>query len=178
MSDPTGQGELFRTVCLWDEAIVWEGEGLDREAHAKSFRDDRDLTKVKFAEGKRPCVFTLRRLRRTEMRDVSTMQSDAYQAEAGFSIGVTQVEMPDGSVHRPVGSRWTEKELDAFDNATVTDIGTVVVQRSRLPLGLRVSYVAPHSSVVALAARLFHGAGQSRTDAGQSKSPPAEPLGT
>ncbi len=171
--DPTGQGETLRVVCPWDPAIAWPDERRAQEKQASAYHRERDFAALRFTEGTRPRVFVTRRLRRSEMRDVSCMSSEPYQHEAGFVMGVSRVEMPDGSTLRPAnGSRWTEDELDAhFDHAAINDIGSVVVQRSRIPLGLPASFVEPHSSVAALVAFLSQSAERSRRDADPSKRP-------
>jgi hypothetical protein len=180
MTDQTGQGTTLRVVRAWDPAILWPDDRKAQEKQAQTYHRERVFESLKFLPGARPMVFVTRRLRRSEMRDVECMTSMPYRYEAGFVIGVERVEMPDGSVKRPAnGKRWTEDELDEhFDNPTVNDIGSVVVERSNCPLDLKPRFVEPPSSLDALAAWLYRSAAQSPVDASQSKSAPAEQSGT
>lgn len=180
MIDATGQGATLRVVVPWDPAILWPADGTARRQQASKYHAERDMSALKMVEGLRPRIFHTRRLRRSEMRDVSCMSSEAFQDEAGFVIGVTHIELADGRTARPAnGERWSEADLDLWDldYPTVTDIGRTIVQRSRIPLGLRVIYVEPHSSVDALVAWLSRSAALNPPDASPSKSDPAAPLG-
>lgn len=175
--DPTGQGEILRVVVPWDAALLWPSEVNEREDAWRAYNAERDFTALKIKEGARAEVFTTRRLRASEMADVDGVYGASAQARVAFAVGVKEVLSPTGETHRPASGRWTDDEMERFGYAAQVDVGTVIVRRSRLPLGLRVSYVLPPSSVAASVAYHFPYVAQSRTAADPSKSAPAEASG-
>lgn len=178
MEQATGQGEVLKAVVPWDPAIIWPNEKEAREKAWKDYNGDRVFERLSFKEGTRPQTFTTRRLRSSEMADVDSIDGEPRRYRVAFACGVKEVLTPAGETLRPASGRWTEDEMERFGYAAHNDIGAVILTRSRLPLGLPVSFVLPPTSVAALVAFHFPSAAPSQDGADPSKRPPAEPSGT
>ena len=178
MTDATGQGEILKIVSLFDPGILWPADHADVTKLAVDYRETRVLSKLSFVEGARPKTYTTRKLRSSETADVEVLDGDSRQQRNAFAIGVREVLMPDGETIRPSGARWTDEEMERFGFAAHCEIGSVILTRSRLPLGLRPTYVLPPSLAGALVAWLYRSAVRSPKSADPNSTPPAAPSET
>jgi hypothetical protein len=144
--DATGQGQTYEVVRLHDPAIEW-GDPLDpsEAKRAAKYREERDVTTLRFVDGKKPTMFRFRRLSRSDLRMIESRFSQTEKHELAFSRGVVEVLFSDGVIRRPAGTSWKDDELDLFDWLDIEDIGGVVLTRSIVPLDCAIVYAASGS---------------------------------
>jgi hypothetical protein len=174
----------FPIIRVYDNAIDTKAMGADLDRYYM----ERDLSLLRFHDGKQPSVFWARPLTRSEWREVhsKTNQGDAY--EAAFRMGLQRVERlihPDGQVRdwvRPEDSSGRVKVLSDeildqyFSEADIQEVGMVIHRRAFLPPGSAVTYLLLPTSFAVLTGNSYRLAAQTRDSAKsvRSKQPAAD----
>ena len=160
---------------------------------AIKYSTTREFALLKFAEDTKPTVFNARLLTISERRQVRNMASPSDQNEAAFARGLVSVdnlirEEGGAGIHwiRPNDSSGKDKVIpdsvldECFDEATIQEIGAVILYRSFLARTSGQYYPLPAISRDALSATLLRRAermsASSSSDA--TKPPPAAPPAT
>ncbi len=145
--------DVFRCVSIFDDAL--DLDAMTAPVCGDYIRE-RDQSKLIVKPGEQPAVFILRRVPNDIWaRYIETAASEPEQRRRAFQVGVTNVEHypwqdggPRGAPRvgtdelRSAGGTlvvWSEKELLAFSNSDIADIGSVVMARSFLRVGSAVS---------------------------------------
>lgn len=173
----------FKIVRCCDQAIK-DPVG----ASALKYSTTRDFSLLEWADDVKPTVFHGRLLTIAERRQVRNLPSTADQNEAAFARGLMSVE----NLVREEGGQpiqWTrpndssgkdkpipDKTLDeCFDEATIQEIGMVILQRSFLARTSGQWFPLPATSRDALSASLYRRAEQmSASSSSAATKPQAE----
>jgi hypothetical protein len=118
-------------IRIYDPAINVTAEEL------VEFSRSRDASKLRFHDGMKPMRFKFRRLKRSEVFACEDERTDARQAIRAFSIGVTRVEdYTQGKAWEPAkatGAAFiSDADLDAFAYVDLIEIGSLILEESRL----------------------------------------------
>lgn len=184
----------FDTIRPYDDAVVNVNSARDLAQYAV----ERDLSKLKIEEGRRPIVFRCRGLTRDQRDHVREQGSDARQRTLAFRYGILEIQNLDdasGAVGTWVPNRRSPKDaitpdvLDALEqlgigDGDIEDIGAVIMARSFLHRGVPPRCVPPDSSLLACRVKLSLRAAQStgsliladeEPSSAPSKPPPEAP---
>ncbi len=172
--------KVFKVVRIFDPAVRWSDGPAEGMTDVRAYARERDFSAIVTAPGDRAVVYHTKRLRASQMRDVEGYSAEPSKRWLAFQVGVSVIETRDGKVVSPSRGAWTDSEMEAHgvEFADVEDIGSVILQRSRLPKDLPASFVAPPSSARASAVWLSRTAAPSPSDAPSSKADPEGPSGT
>lgn len=172
----------FEVVRRFDPAI--DPQASDWQAFIRTG----DVSTLAFFDGETPTRFTCRRLRRSEVHEVQRLPTDADRYEAAFARGVMRIEglriesgrtswvRPDRKTRDGAEVPLSTRELDAFAEADVLEVGAAVLARSLCDPFSPVFWPAPDTSLHALKVLEFHRAAQTRAQASSSpqSNPPVE----
>ena len=172
----------FEAVRIYDPAIAPFDPGTGVGTRIADYAEYRDPSMLVLRPGCSPVRFVFRRLTRGERRVVEAAHGDFEKHELAFRFAIRRIVRADGSTWTPerIGrhdySGMTEAELDAWDPSDLSEIGAVVLTRSRVPFDFSPRYRLQPSSLCvweAVVQRLS--AARSRAAADPSSSAPEAP---
>ena len=166
----------FQIVCRYDEAI--DAEAMTPEDRA-AYRDNFDVSLLKFVPGERPAIFFARRLKNSEMEECASQATVAAAHRTAFAFGIMRVSDLRVGDERRTWTRSTPKPLntaalDDFDFADIQEIGSAIYGRCHLGKGRPAAWPLPATSQRALEALVSRRVAQKMRLAAAQSSEPAE----